>query len=57
MASKGKGAFRRTDVFPVVVTNRKLSIRSFFVAVVNDADVAASEYRTFLRVVGYRKLC
>ena len=45
-----------SSVFEVVVADGELGIRLLDVGVVDDADVAAAEDRTFFWVAGYSKL-
>lgn len=52
MACEREARLRRTNVFSVVVTDRELSVRSLFVTVVDDADIAATKNRTLVGVVG-----
>jgi hypothetical protein len=40
----------------IVVAYRKLSIRTLFIAIIDYADIATAEYRSFLRVIGYGEL-
>lgn len=53
---EGETGLRWPDILAVVVTNRELRIRSFLIAVIDNADIAAAEDGTLIGVVGYRKL-
>jgi len=56
MAGESKAGFGTSNVLAVIVTDRELCVGSFFVAVINDTDVTASENWTFVRVVSDCKL-
>ena len=56
MTCKCKARFRTTNILSIIVTDRELRIRSLFVAVINDANITATEYRTFFRIISYSEL-
>lgn len=56
VSGKGLGRLRVTSILEVVVTDRELSVRLLDVGAINDADVAASEYRSLLWVAGHCEL-
>lgn len=56
MARECEAGFRTADIFAVIVTDGELSIRSLLVAIVHDADIAATENGSLVRVVGNSEL-
>lgn len=56
MAREGKARLGTTDVLSIIVTDGELRVRSLFVAVVDNANIAAAEYRPFIGVVSDREL-
>jgi hypothetical protein len=57
MTSEGETRFRATDVFAIVITDGELCIGALFVAVIDDADIAASENGSFVWIVSDGELC
>ena len=57
MPYKGEGTLRRSNVFTIVITYGELGVWALFVAIIDNTDVTAAKYRTFLTIVGYRELC
>lgn len=56
MASKCKARLRTTNVLSIIVADRKLCVRSLFIAVINNANITAAKYRAFIRVISNSKL-
>lgn len=52
MSGEGEARLWTSDVLAVVVADWELGIRTFFVCIVDDADITAAKDGTFVRVVG-----
>lgn len=57
MTCKCKARLRTSNIFSIIVADWKFSIRSLFIAVINNTNIAAAKDRSFVRIVGYRELC
>lgn len=56
MASKCKARLRTTNILSIIVADRELCVRSLFITVINNANITATKYRAFIRVISNSKL-
>lgn len=57
VSSEGEAGLGTANVFAIVIADRELCVGAFFVAVIHNADIAAAENGSFVRVVGDGELC